>query len=106
MKQEKTGELHDWIGDMLQIAEKERWSTWQFITLHDKVLLEYHDRRGQYGWETYDQEEMKERHHQYYELDEKEEEVLKMEGQDFKVKITAMGSKTATVDFKMRWTNT
>ena len=64
MRDEKTGYLHDRIGDMLQIAKKEKWSTWLFITLHSQELQEYIDRRGDYRWETYDEVEMKERHYQ------------------------------------------
>ena len=33
--QEKTGLLHDRIGDMLQIAEKEEWNEWKFIMEHE-----------------------------------------------------------------------
>ena len=88
------------MGDMLQIAEKEEWNAWKFIIQHERVLMEYYDRRGQYEWGTLDYADLVKRHGQYYEMGKEEEGIFKMQAQDFKVTITAMGSKTATGDFR------
>ncbi len=66
------------------------------------MSLEYHDRRGQYTWDVYDYADITEKHARYYALGKEEEEVYKVEGSDFKITITAMGSKTASGGLQTR----
>ena len=98
--QEKTRLLHKRIVDMLQVAEKEEWTALRFIMEHERELMEYYDRRGQYGWDTLSYGDLVIRHGQYYEMDKEEEEQFRMQVQNDKFKPTAMGSKMATKAFR------
>ena len=62
--------------------------------------MEYHDRRGQYRWDTLSYTDLVIRHSQYYEMDKEEEERFRMQAQNAKFKITPMGLKSATKAFR------